>query len=54
ELLCYTLQSTDAYRNFMVVLGLEEVGCLRCLGAPYPWSPHVPYPPQVVHREDFA
>ncbi|GJR93196.1 hypothetical protein Tco_0265370 [Tanacetum coccineum] len=30
---------------------MEEVGCLRCLVAPYPLSPHFPFPPPVVESE---
>ncbi|GJU69704.1 hypothetical protein Tco_1255963 [Tanacetum coccineum] len=30
---------------------MEEVGCLRCLVAPYPLSPHFPFPPPAVESE---
>ncbi|GKG25488.1 hypothetical protein Tco_0398634, partial [Tanacetum coccineum] len=34
------------------VLGrMEEDGCLRCLVAPYPLSPHFPFPPLAVELE---
>ncbi|GKG48975.1 hypothetical protein Tco_0513122, partial [Tanacetum coccineum] len=29
-------------------LGPHEVGCLRCLVAPYPLSPRFPFPPPAV------
>ncbi|GKG09172.1 hypothetical protein Tco_0337918, partial [Tanacetum coccineum] len=27
---------------------MEEVGCLRCSVAPYPLSPHFPFPPYEI------
>nr|GEX66100.1 hypothetical protein [Tanacetum cinerariifolium] len=32
-------------------LRLKEIGCLWCSGAPYPWSPRIPFPHLVVGLE---
>nr|GFA77866.1 hypothetical protein [Tanacetum cinerariifolium] len=54
ELLRNILQSADRCRILVVVLGLQEDGCLWCSGAPYPLSPHVPNPHQDTVGFEFG